>query len=114
VLNAFNFSAPPRAPQPISQSPDELATLTAIYLTPSSGHPGDIITMIGNGFSFNETNVTIKFDGTIIAKGIHTNSTGSFKTTFTVPLTATKIGSHVVGDQGLFLVGQNATFIIKK
>jgi hypothetical protein len=115
MLNAFNFTTPPRAPQPIPLSADELSTLTAIILTPSSGHPGDTIKMIGNGFTFNETGVQVKFDGKVVVSGIHTNGTGSFQTTFTVPLTATKIGPHNVSDLGLYNVGVNTTFnIIKK
>ncbi|MBI1828739.1 MAG: hypothetical protein HYR87_04590, partial [Thaumarchaeota archaeon] len=88
----------PLPPRPIPLSQSDLATLIPIYLTPSSGHPNDVVQIVGNGFGQNQTNIAVIFDGTIVKFGITANSTGSFKTTFQIPSSATKLGCHNVVD----------------
>jgi len=98
LLNAFNFTQRPLSPNPIPITANDLATLTPIYLYPSSGHVNQVVQMVGNGYDWNESNLVLKFDNHIIKSGITTNGTGSFTTTFTVPANATKLGCHTVSD----------------
>ena len=62
----------------------------SITLTPSSGQPGDVITISGSGFAVNSP-MTATFDGTSVTLSgtTTTDDTGSFTATFTVPATAT-------------------------
>ncbi|XHH08699.1 MAG: hypothetical protein ACFCUE_14190 [Candidatus Bathyarchaeia archaeon] len=61
-----------------------------ITLSPTSGIPGDVVTVTGTGFSGNNTEKTIEltFDGTKIATTpatVSTSTVGSFTATFVVP-----------------------------
>ncbi|MGD0995330.1 MAG: hypothetical protein ABR909_07380 [Candidatus Bathyarchaeia archaeon] len=84
----------------------------SITLTPSSGQPGDVITISGSGFAVNSP-MTATFDGTSVTLSgtTTTDDTGSFKATFTVPATATP-GSYTVNATDNQGTSAPATFVV--
>ncbi|MEM2759964.1 MAG: IPT/TIG domain-containing protein [Nitrososphaerales archaeon] len=68
-----------------------------ITLTPNSGPPGTVVTVVGSNFGASKT-ITIKFDNnpiTTIPSAVMTTSTGTFSSTITVP-SNTPSGAHTV------------------
>jgi phospholipase C len=84
MLNAFDFTQQPKLPKPVPLTANELATLNSMYLKPSSGPPGTAVTVVGNGFSFNEPGIKVLLDGQQV-RVVTSNSTGSFVTTVNIP-----------------------------
>lgn len=74
----------------------------SISLTPSSGPVGTTVTVTGRGFTATEPNIKITYDGIEQKTGITADSSGSWTTTFTVPISAK--GAHqVVGFSAITL-----------
>jgi len=94
-FNAFDFTQKPRPPTPIHLSADDLNQLVPFYILPNTGHVGDTITFIGNGFSANERG-TVTYNGALVASG-RANGTGTIQTTFKVP--TSPAGCQTVVDQ---------------
>ena len=84
-----------------------------VTVSPTSGPPGNSVTVTGSGFGAGETGITITFDGNPVASGISANSLGNWSGTFTVP--ASPSGSHSVSAYGsITLAGSlpGVTFVV--
>ncbi len=83
LFNAFDFTQKPRPPTPIHLSADDLAQLVPLYIVPNTGHVGDNVTVMGNGYSPLELG-TVTYNGAVVGSAL-ANGTGTIKTTFKVP-----------------------------
>lgn len=83
-----------------------------VTLTPSSGQPGDVITISGSGFAVNSP-ITATFDGTALTLSgtATTDDTGSFTATFAVPATETP-GSYTVNVADNQGTSASSTFVV--
>lgn len=70
----------------------------AISVTPVSGAVGTTVTVKGTGFAGSETGLKITFDTTEVKTGISADASGSWNTTFEVPMTHS--GAHTIDASG--------------
>jgi hypothetical protein len=78
-----------------SSVPDLSFTVTPQFtMSPSSGTSGTIVTASGNGYSANEI-IPLTFDGAPIGAGVNADSTGSWTTSFPIPVSSS--GAHRIG-----------------
>jgi hypothetical protein len=96
----------------------EFTVAPEISLSPTSGIPGDVVTVTGTGFNNTGTgagaakNVTITFDGTKVAS-VFADSVGSFTTTFVVPTVTYGPYDVVATDKSLPTpLSDDATFVV--
>jgi hypothetical protein len=73
---------------------------THITLSANSGSPGATITITGRGFGANQQDISISYDGTVIATGIITDALGAFTTSLVVPPSPTGRHPIVVSGSG--------------
>jgi hypothetical protein len=81
----------------------------AISASQTSSIPGSQVTMNGAGFGANEAGITLTYDGVAVASNIAANAQGSWRTNFTVPLSAS--GSHAVTAFGSITLASSVTAI---
>jgi hypothetical protein len=72
--------------------------LPSISISTDSGVVGDEATVAGTGFAANEKNIKVTYDGMDTNTGISAGNTGSWETTFSLPISAK--GSHTVDASG--------------
>ena len=72
--------------------------LPAISISPDSGIVGDSVTLAGKGFAASESSIAVTYDGTNMKTGIAAGNTGSWETTFSLPISAK--GSHTIDATG--------------
>lgn len=75
----------------------------SLRLDKSAAPPGGGVTVSGAGFAPSEGNITVTFDGSLIASGITADPAGSWTSTFAVP--AAGSGSHTVKASGSLTPG---------
>jgi len=86
---------------------DDVFTLAAqVTLSATSGTPGMTVNITGRGFGANERNIQITYDGKVVLNGIAADRSGTFTSSFEVPLSASGdhsivIGSNAVGGGGV-------------
>jgi hypothetical protein len=74
------------------------SVLPSISISKDSGVVGDEVTVSGKGFAASESSVVVTYDGTNTKTGISAGSSGSWETTFSLPISAK--GSHTVDASG--------------
>jgi hypothetical protein len=74
------------------------AASPTITLNLTSGPAGAVVTVLGSGFSSNETGINITFDSVPVTTGIVANAAGTWSSSFTVPTAI--YGNHSVGAFG--------------
>lgn len=74
------------------------SVLPSISISPDSGVVGDEVTVSGKGFAASESSIAVTYDGSDTETGISAGSTGSWETTFSLPISAK--GSHTVDASG--------------
>jgi IPT/TIG domain len=74
------------------------SVLPSLAISTDTGVVGDEVTVSGKGFAVAEHNVVVSYDGTSVKTGIVAGNTGSWETTFTLPVSAK--GSHTVEASG--------------
>ena len=74
------------------------SVLPSLSISADSGIVGDEVTVSGKGFAATEKSVVVTYDGTNVKTGIEAGNTGSWETTFALPLSAK--GSHTVDASG--------------
>jgi hypothetical protein len=77
---------------------DTFSVLPSLSVSPDSGVVGDEVTVSGKGFAVAENSIVVTYDGTNVQTGITAGNTGSWETTFSLPLSAK--GSHTVDASG--------------
>jgi hypothetical protein len=77
---------------------DTFSVLPSISISPDSGIVGDEVTVSGKGFAVAENSIVVTYDGTNVQTGITAGNTGSWETTFSLPISAK--GSHTVNASG--------------
>jgi len=91
-----------------------LFTVTPKFnVEPTQGGTSMVVTAAGTGFSAEEKDIKITFDGLPIKTGVSADINGSFRTTFSVP-TAVK-GEHIIDASGVATAAAevpNAIFIV--
>ncbi|MDD5701237.1 MAG: IPT/TIG domain-containing protein, partial [Dehalococcoidales bacterium] len=75
-----------------------LAAGTGITLSRTSGAVGTAITVTGTGFTANESDIRITYDGAVTGSTIRANSSGAWALTFTIPESTS--GSHIFDASG--------------
>lgn len=74
------------------------SVIPSLSISPESGIVGDEVTVGGKGFAVSESSIVVTYDGTNAKTGIAAGNTGSWETTFSLPVSAK--GSHTVGASG--------------
>jgi len=74
------------------------SVLPSISISADSGIVGDDVTIGGKGFAVAESSIAVTYDGTNMKTGITAGNTGSWETTFSLPVSAK--GSHTVDASG--------------
>jgi hypothetical protein len=74
------------------------SVLPSISISADSGVVGDEVTVAGKGFAASENSIAVTYDGTDTKTGISAGGTGSWETTFSLPISAK--GSHTVDASG--------------
>lgn len=74
------------------------SVLPSLTISTDTGIVGDEVTMTAKGFAVAEHNIVVTYDGTNVETGIVAGNTGSWETTFTLPVSAK--GIHTVGASG--------------
>jgi hypothetical protein len=74
------------------------SVLPSISISTDSGVVGDEVTVSGKGFAASESSIKVTYDGTDTKTGISAGSTGTWETTFSLPISAQ--GSHTVDASG--------------
>lgn len=82
-----------------STVPDVTFTISAgILVNPTSGAPGNSVTVTGGGFGANEAGIIVTYDGKSVASGLQANSQGGWTSTLIIP--ASSSGSHILDAGG--------------
>jgi hypothetical protein len=71
---------------------------TSLSVSSTGGRVGDAVTVRGTGFSANETNIVVTYDGNPVSQSTSANASGDWSTTFTVP--PSSAGSHAIAAKG--------------
>jgi len=79
-------------------SDQAFAVVSGITLDKTSVYAGDVIAITGSGFTANESNIYLTFDGITQGNTISADSTGQWKVNFTVPPSIN--GVHTIGVSG--------------
>ncbi len=74
------------------------SVLPSLAINTDTGVVGDEITVTGKGFAVAEHNIVISYDGTSVQTGIIAGNTGSWDSTFALPVSAK--GSHTIEASG--------------
>ena len=73
-------------------------TLPTLSTNKTGGKAGDSITVSGSGFAANESNITVTYDDNPVSTGITAGPTGSWNSTFTIPVSSA--GTHTIKAKG--------------
>jgi len=76
----------------------EFTVMPSISLSTNQGTVDSNLTVTGNGFDSNESNIEIKYDNSPVETGIEASSKGSWQSTFKVP--ASTRGEHIIDAEG--------------
>ena len=98
--NSYIVSATGSVTSAASVSEGVLTLAPQVTLSATFGTPGTTVNIIGRGFGANERNIEITYDGKVVLNGIAADRSGTFTSSFDVPLSAS--GDHSI------LVGSNA------
>jgi hypothetical protein len=69
-----------------------------IDINPGTGSVGSLLTVEGNGFGANETDIKITYDETIVKTAVTANSVGFWRSSFYIP--PSTVGIHVINAYG--------------
>ena len=87
---------------------ETLSVVPLLVLSPEVGGPGSAINLTGRGFLPKQRDISINFDGTVVATVLITDATGSFTTSFVVPESIS--GLHFIGHSASVAGGSEAGF----
>ena len=85
-----------------------LSIVPLLILSSEVGGPGSAVNITGRGFLAKQRDISISFDGTLVATVLTSDPTGSFTTSFVVPESAS--GLHFIGHSSAVAGGSEAGF----